>query len=272
LRGIVDDSGIIEDIRFGPLNTHDLTLSCEMLLTSSMLKSGDILINDRGFLSRDIINYLKAERNIDIYVPLRKDMDSFKFAVQIAKEENKWVQNPKYKGQKAALVTDLGNYWISDNKDLALPNVPLNGCVIWYEDTNSYAVIATTDLSKTARRIIDTYCLRPEIEEDYRQLKDFWKLEDFKSTKLNLISFHIICVLFGYLFFQLYTMLPDGMEYSGKSLPVLLKRYESKVQGHIVIYFDDMFGVFTLFEVLELYANASGEAKNALGQEIAKLN
>jgi len=78
LRGIIDDSGIIEDIRFGPLNTHDLTLSCEMLLTSPMLKSGDILINDRGFLSRDIINYLKAERNIDIYVPLRKDMDSFK--------------------------------------------------------------------------------------------------------------------------------------------------------------------------------------------------
>jgi len=264
--------GIIEDIRFGPLDTHDLTLSCEMLLTSPMLKSGDILINDRGFLSRDIINYLKAERNIDIYVPLRKNMVSFNLAVQIAKEENKWVQNPKYKGQKIALVTDLGNYWISDNKDLALPNVPLNGCIIWYEDTDSYSVIATTDLSKTARRIIDTYCLRPEIEEDYRQLKDFWKLEDFKSTKLNLISFHIICVLFGYLFFQLYTMLPNGAEHSGKSLPVLLKRYESKVQGHIVIYVDDMFGVFTLFEVLELYANASGEAKNALGQEIAKLN
>ncbi len=268
LRGIIDDSGVIEDIRFGPLNTHDLTLSCDMLLTSPMLKSGDILINDRGFLSRDIINYLKAERNIDIYVPLRKDMVSFNLAVQIAKEENKWMQNPRYKRQKIALVTDLGDYWTSDNKDLALPNVPFNGYVIWYEDTDSYAVIATTDLNKTAKRIIDTYCLRPEIEEDYRQLKDFWKLEDFKSTKLNIISFHIICVLFGYLFFQLYTMLPDGAEYSGKSLPVLLKRYESKVQGHIVIYADDMFGVFTLFEVLELYAVLPEEAKNIIGKKI----
>jgi len=157
--------------------------------------------------------------------------------------------------QDHIMPNDLGNYWISDNKDLALQNVPLNGCVIWYEDTNSYAVIATTDLSKTAKKIIDTYCLRPEIEEDYRQLKDFWKL----------------CVLFGYLFFQLYTMLPDGVGYSGKSLPVLLKRYESKVQGHIVIYVDDMFGVFTLFEVLELYVKGPDNVKALLGEKVKAL-
>nr|WP_325186526.1 hypothetical protein [uncultured Oscillibacter sp.] len=137
--------------------------------------------------------------------------------------------------------------------------------------TNSYAVIVTTDLTKSAKQIIDIYCLRPEIEEDYRQLKDFWKLEDFKSTKLHIIAFHIVCVLFGYLFFQLYTMLPDGEKYAGKSLPVLLKKYQAKVQGHLVIYVNNEFGVFSLFEVLELYANSSGEAKNILGNQIKKM-
>ena len=31
-----------------------------MLRTTPMLKPGDILINDRGFLSRNLINYLKT--------------------------------------------------------------------------------------------------------------------------------------------------------------------------------------------------------------------
>ena len=268
LRGIVGDSGIIEDIRFGSLNTHDLTLSKEMLMTSPMLKSGDILINDRGFLSREVINYLKTERNIDTYVPLKKGMVSFQIAVQAAKVQNKWSKNPKYNRQQISLITGLGEYWPFEEKIPEAANVPINGCVIWYEDTDSYAVIVTTDLDQSAKGIIDTYCLRPEIEEDYRQLKDFWKLEDFKSTKLNLIAFHIVCVLFGYLFFQLYTMLPDGAEFSGKSLPVLLKRYQAKAQGHIVIYVDDLFGVFTLFEVLELYANAPNNVKALLGEKV----
>ncbi len=271
LRGIVGDTGIIEDIRFGSLDTHDLTLSREMLMTSPVLKSRDIIINDRGFISRDLINYLKLERGIDTYVPLRKNMASFDVAVQAAKIQNSWIQNPKYERQKITLVTDLGEYWPFEEKISEATNVSINGCVIWYVDTNSYAVIVTTDLSKSAKEIIDTYCLRPEIEEDYRQLKGFWKLEDFKSTKLNLIAFHIVCVLFGYLFFQLYTMLPDGKEYARKSLPVLLKKYQAKVQGYLVIYVNDEFGVFSLFEVLELYANASGEAKEILKKEIIKL-
>lgn len=271
LRGIVGDSGIIEDIRFGPINTHDLTLSKEMLMTSPMLKRGDILINDRGFISRDLMNFLKTERGVDTYVPLRTDMESFKIAVFAAKEENKWEPNPKYPNQRIALVTDLGNYWRSNEFVSNTSDVPLNGCVIHNPDNDSYAVIITTDLEQSAKNILNTYHLRPEIEEDYRQIKDFWRIEDFKSTKLHVIAFHIVCVLFGYLFFQLYTMLPEGKQYAGKSLPVLLKKYSAKVQGHVVIYVDDMFGVFTLFEILELYVNAPTGVKDILADNIKRL-
>ena len=75
LRGIVGNTGIIEDIRFGSLNIHDLALSENMLKTSPMLKPGDILIEDRGFLSREMVNYLKVERKVDTYVPLRINME-----------------------------------------------------------------------------------------------------------------------------------------------------------------------------------------------------
>lgn len=69
---------------------------------------------------------------------------------------------------------------------------------------------------------------RAEIEEHYRQLKDFWKLEDFKSTKYIMILFHIVMTLIGYLYYQIYKEMEEGTEYRGKSSPVILKNYKQK--------------------------------------------
>lgn len=113
-----------------------------MIKTTSCFHDDDILIMDRGFISRDVINYPKNKRNVDVYIP---------------------------------------DYWISSNKD---EDVDLNACIVWFRDTQKYAVSVTTDISKTGKEIISIYQLRPKIEED------------FKSTKLNVISFHIICVLY----------------------------------------------------------------------------
>lgn len=261
LRGVVEDTGLIEEIRFSSINTHDLALSEEMLKTTSMLKPGDILINDRGFLSRELINYLKNHRQIDTYIPLRTDMDAYDQAVYIAKQQSNWKPHPnkKRKNQFISKVSDLGAFWRS--RHYTGDDVPINACVVWDKDADIYFVFVTTDLSASAVDIIRTYELRPEIEEDYRQLKDFWKIEDFKSTKLNVILFHIICVLLGYLFFQLYTLLPEGAKYLHKSLPVILKTYMPEIQPYVVLYAGDEFGVLTLFELLELYAQSPDETK-----------
>lgn len=267
LRGLVNDTGIIEEIRFGPLNVHDLKLSEEMLRTTSLFKPGDILINDKGFLSRNLINFLKSVRNVDTYVPLKKNTLAYKIAVQIAQEENVWQKHPitRFPRQKVCLVTDLGPYFNSSEPEPGLENVDINACVVWDEEFDSYFVFATTDTSQSAVNILRTYNLRPEIEEDYRQLKDFWQLEDFKSTKLNLIVFHIVAVLFGYLFFQLFTLLPEGEQYTGKSLPVVLKKYVVKVQGYIVLYVGLEFGVLTLLEMMELYARCGEAVREKIG-------
>jgi hypothetical protein len=196
---MVGDSGIIEEIRFGTMSTHDLTLSDEMLRTTKCFKKGDILINDRGFISRNIINYLKTERGVDTYIPLKKNMEAYQVATSVAKHNNDWKPHPSgRKNQCISFVSDLKDYWKSTD---ATNDVDINACVVWDKKSDEYFVFTTTDIKRTAKEIIQTYELRPEVEEDYRQLKDFWKLEDFKSTKLNVISFHITCVLFGYLFY-----------------------------------------------------------------------
>lgn len=264
LRGIVDDTGIIEEIRFGPVNEHDLTLSRDMLLTTPAFKPGDILINDRGFISRELINHLKLERGVDSYVPLKKNMDSYLATVLYANKKNQWIKHPSRNNQHIQLVENMGVHWQVQEND-----VDLNACVI--KDGDFYAVIVTTDLTKTASQIVRTYELRPEIEEDYRQLKDFWKLNDFRSTKLRVIAFHILCVLLGYLFFQLYTMMPEGEHLAGRSLPVVLKKYEFSYKPFVVVYAGDIFGIFTLMEVMQLYADVDERAKYILLEVIEKL-
>lgn len=72
LRGVLDDSGIAEEIVFGTLKTHDMEQCKEMLRNTPCLRENDILINDRGFLSREMTNYLKNTRKVDTYIPAKK--------------------------------------------------------------------------------------------------------------------------------------------------------------------------------------------------------
>jgi len=263
IRGIVNDTGIIEEIKFGAMNTHDLVLSSDMLYTSKVLKENDILIEDRGFLDRETINYLKNIRKVDIYVPLKTNMNAYQVAVSAAQFENNWEPHPnkKRKNQKISLVTNLKAYWESNKSE---EDVDFNAAVVWDTTTDNYFVFITTDITKTAKQILMTYELRPEIEEDYRQLKDIWKLEDFKSTKLNMIAFHIITTLFGYLFFQLYTLSPSGEKYAHKSLPIILKNYRSSLAPYLVFYAENEFGILSIYELYVLLPQCTEDAKKRL--------
>ncbi len=270
LRGITGDTGILEEVRLGSIRQHDLELSREMVITSKALKPEDILINDRGFISRELLNQLKRERGVNTYIPLKKNMEAYEQAVSVAKEQNKWQPHPnkKRKNQKIAFVSSLGCYWRSDRPE---QDVEINACVVKDEKTGEYFVFVSTDLSKTAKQIISTYELRPEIEEDYRQIKDFWRIEDFKSTKYNFIVFHITMLLIGYLFFQLYRGMEEGKKYAGKSLPVAIKKYVEQGAKSVIIYSGQYFGVFGFLEFVQLYAACSSEVKNRLNPILAKV-
>jgi hypothetical protein len=259
LRGIVGDGGVIEEIRFGTITEHDIGLSRQMILESPMLKAGEVLINDRGFLSREILNRLKRERGVDSYVPLKKNMIAYDEALRVAlMPETVWTQHPnkRRKAQRIAFVSDLGPMWVSEKPE---QDVPVNGCVVWDTKAQEYYVFITTDTRKTARQIIMAYEMRPEIEEDYRQLKDFWCLQDFKSTKLCLITFHIVATLLGYLMFQLYVATDEGKAYAGKSLPVILKKYDfikrkEKRPKSLILFAGPNFAIFPFLAFIDLYA------------------
>lgn len=270
LRGVMEDSGIAEEIVFGTLKTHDMEQCREMLYHTSCFHENDILINDRGFLSREMTNYLKTIRKVDTYLPAKENMIIYQDAVKLASTNGKWQKHPnqKRKNQEIQLVTNLGSLWESDD---SRQDVPINACVVHDKKTDKYLVFMTTDTSKTARQIINTYELRPEIEEDFRQMKDFWKLEDFKSTKYNYITYHIIMTLIGYLYFQVYKNLDEGKSYAGRSLPVVAKNYKETRPKSVIIYVGQYFGIFPFLEFLQLYAECTLEVRRLLDPILAKV-
>jgi len=270
LRGLLDDSGVVEEIVFGTLKTHDLELCRKTLMYTTCFHENDILINDRGFLSREMINFLKTERKVDTYIPARENMDIFNEAVNLAVSAGKWQKHPnkKRKNQEIQLITELGPFWeSSDTKK----DVPINACVVHDKKTDQFFVFMTTDTTKTARQIIQTYELRPEIEEDFRQMKDFWKLSDFKSTKYNYITFHIIMTLISYLYFQIYKNLEEGQAYVGKSLPVVAKNYIETKPKAVVVYSGQYFGIFPFLDFLKIYAECMPEVRKLLDPILAKV-
>ena len=195
-------------------------------------------------------------------------MDIYKEAVKIANMQNDWKSHPnkKRKTQKITKVTDLGPFWQGKNPE---NDVQINACVVKDERNDKFHVFMTTDTSKTAREIIKTYELRWEIEEDYRQLKDFWMLGDFKSTKINVITFHIVCTLLGYAMYQIFLTTTEGEAYGGKSLPVLIKKYKVKKPTSVIIYAGEFFAIFAFLDFLHLYSKAPPGIKENLDRVLA---
>lgn len=288
LRGLTSNGGVIEEIRMDTASTHDFKMTEKMILNSEYLKKGDYLLEDRGFL--DIYLFKKLnKKKINIIIPTKKSMEIYEAAVNSAKEKNDWVKHPnsKRKGQDITLITKLESFWLSkEDKDKKPSKLKLdykiNACVIRFEkDKNkdiltdeeiisedgdyAYACIITNDITLSCQEIIRLYEIRPEIEEDFRQLKDFWGINIFKSTKYNIISFIIIVSLIGYNFYQVYKESEEGKQYIGKSLIVEEKHGLYIVKGvRTAIVTEHYFGIFNQDELLDIYAEFDKEKRQLL--------
>lgn len=285
LRGLTPNGGVIEEICMDTASTHDFKMTEKKILKSEYLKKGDYLLEDRGFLDIDLFKKLN-KKGINIIIPVKKNMEIYEAAVSSAKEKNDWGKhpNPKRKGQDITLITALENFWLSKEDKEKKPaklklDYKINACVIRFEKEKNkdiltdeeiisedgeyaYACIITNDITLSCQEIIRLYEIRPEIEEDFRQLKDFWGINIFKSTKYNVISFVIMISLMGYNFYQVYKESEEGKQYIGKSLIVEEKHGLYIVKGvRTAIVTEHYFGIFNQDELLDLYAELDKEKR-----------
>lgn len=290
LRGATNNGGVIEEICMSTAKEHDFAMSKNMIINSKYLKEGDYLLEDRGFLDIELFRELNMKK-IKVIVPAKKNMEIYINAVEDAKQKNVWINHPnnKRQGQDISLVTDLEYAWLTENEKLKKPskiklNYKINCCVIRFDKNKNkdilsdeeiistdgkyaYACIITNDIELDCKEIIRLYEMRPEIEEDFRQLKDFWGLNIYKSTKYHIISFIILISLIGYNFYQIYKESEEGKKYIGKSLIVEEKHGLYVVKGvRTAIVTKHYFGLFEQEELLDLYAELDKEKRQLIKQ------
>lgn len=290
LRGVTPNGGVTEEICMSTAKTHDLDMSKEMIINTKYLKEGDYLLEDRGFL--DILTFRKlVGKKINVIIPVKKNMEIYKAAKEEAISKNEWKKHPnsKRKGQDIVLVENLELFWLTDNDkikkiDKVKLDYKINACVIRFDkklnkkvltdeeiidgdEKYAYAVIITNDTNIDANEIIRLYEMRSEIEEDFRQLKDFWGLNTYKSTKYIIISFIIMLSLLSYNLYQVYKESEEGKSYIGKNFIVEERKGLYIVKGvRTAIIVNDYFAIFYQDELLDLYVELSKKMREQLKQ------
>src|SRR6266705_2569830 len=181
LRTLLDRTGLLTQMAMSAIQVHDIALCRPLLEEAPVLRAGDLLLEDRGFIDGATLSHLRRERRVDVIMPLKANMLATQEAIQLADMADRWESHPSRAEQSIALVRGVEHMW-------AECEVPLNACVIRFwnqkKKRTDHIVLVTTDLSLSAPWIVRHYEERPEIEQDYEQLKSGgWQLKKLSSTR-----------------------------------------------------------------------------------------
>jgi hypothetical protein len=141
LRTLVDTAGIVSEAAVAPIQDHDIEMCRPMLQSAPALRAGDLLLEDKGFMDGELISELKAQRHVDVIVPLRSSMIAFDEAVRLAEMAATWQPHPSRATQQIAFVPGVEHVWDTCG-------VTLNAGVIrfWHTKKNRYAYILKNDV------------------------------------------------------------------------------------------------------------------------------
>ena len=245
LRTLLDTAGLLTQVAVSGIAVHDLKLCRPLLESRRVLRAGDLLIEDRGFLDGGMLSYLKSQRQVDVIVPLKANMLAYKEAVQLAQIANTWEPHPSRPDQQIAFVQALPKVWDECT-------VTLNACVIRFfhkkKKQMDYIVLVTTDLALNARWIVVHYEERPEIEQDYEQMKSGgWLLQKLSSTRYSEIAFYILTVVLSYSLYHLFANTQAGAKFAHKTRQAIALEQFCTQRTHIIVYAGNHFEIFETF-------------------------
>jgi hypothetical protein len=245
LRTLLDSAGLLTQVAMAAIQVHDLALCRPLLAEAPVLRTGDLLLEDRGFLDGATISHLKRQRQVDVIIPLKANMLATQEAIQLAVMADKWQAHPARADQTIALVRGVEHMW-------AECAVPLNACVIRFwnkkQKCTDHIVLVTTDLKLNAPWIVRHYEERPEIEQDYEQMKSGgWQLKKLSSTRYSEIVFYILTVVLSYSLYHLFANTQAGARFADKTRQALAFDQLRSRRTHVIAYAG---GYFEIFETL----------------------
>jgi hypothetical protein len=244
-RTLLDHAGLITQVGLAPIQVHDLPLCRLFFETAPVLRAGDLMLEDRGFVDGATITFLKHQRRVDVIVPLKAQMLSYHEAVQLAEIQGEWQPHPSRDSQHIAFVQGVEHLW-------AECKVPLNACVIRYWNRKKAAwdhiVLVTTDQRLTGPWIVRHYEERPEMEQDYEPMKSGgWHLKKLSSTRYSEIVFYIATVILSYSLYHLFANTQAGARFADTTRQALAFEQLRSRRRHVIAYAG---GHFEIFETL----------------------
>jgi len=263
LSAMIDTGRLLVNLAWGGLRSADLTLTRPLMKEQPLLERGDTVLQDRGLVDGSEITLLKRDLGVDVVFPLKKKWLAFRLAVLKAeKNPHRWEPHPTRTKQEIQHVGALAGVWKKCQ-------VPLNGCVVraWDAEKGAYEywVFATTNMERSGRGIIRDYTGRSECEEDHRQIKGpDWEMDEYHSTALVEILYHVLVVLFAYNLCQLYGQTEAGQHFAGKTKRARQREARRERAGRVVVVVGTAYAVLLWTEVAAVLLEVEGAAKERL--------
>lgn len=244
------------------LQVHDMALCRPLLEAAPVLRAGDLLLEDRGFLDGAMLSHLKRQRRVDVIIPLKANMLATQEAMQLATIADTWQPHPTRPDQTIALVRGVEHMW-------AECEVPLNACVIRFwnkkKKRTDHIILVTTDLSLSAPWIVRHYEERPEIEQDYEQMKSGgWQLKKLSSTRYSEIVFYVLTVVLSYSLYHLFANTQAGTRFADKTRQALAFEQLRTQRTHIIVYAGDYFEIFETLRFVQMVLHLSAPVQEQL--------
>jgi len=266
------------------------------------------LILDRGFIDGEAISRCKKDYGMDILIPVRRNMDIYGDAMALfSLPEVEWVgckdppaemKEPARPRPKAIVKREKKRQeTLKELKEakLSLPRektlvrtetAAIGQFTSWQSCTVPLSVVANrehyADGHEKIWLLIDTqevhnpcqaredYHLRTATEERYRQLKCFADLTHFTSRAFSMVVNQVVFIMLSYNLLQLYLLRQVRKELNKKPPPrIRLQLLPS--DNHIIVYWQNYYGLFTPLEFAETIATLGEQARKKIAQKSRRL-
>ena len=266
------------------------------------------LILDRGFLDGKAISICKKEYGIDILIPVRRNMDIYEDAMALFRDSDvDWlccneqvaeVKNPPRPRPKVIVNREKKRQekiqQLKQEKQSPPPEKTLLKMEAAFIGEFSSWSSCTVPLSVVANRehyadghqetwlLIDTkevqdpsedqkeYRLRTTTEERYRQFKCFIDLTIFTSRAFSMVVNQVLFTMLAYNLLQLYLLNKGRKELNKKTLP-RVRQQLLPADNHIIVYYQNYYGLFKPIELIEFLVMLGEEARNKIANKCRRL-
>jgi hypothetical protein len=267
LRTLLDHAGLLSQVALAAIQVHDVALCRPLLETTPMLRAGDLLLEDRGFLDGATVSDLKRRRQVDVIIPLKANMLATQEAIQLAEMADQWAAHPSRADQYIAFVCGVEHMWHECE-------VPLNACVIRFwnkkKKRTEHIVLVTSDLELSASWLVRHYEERPEIEQDYEQMKSGgWQLQKLSSTRYSEIVFYVLTVVLSYSLYHLFANTQAGARFADKTRQAIAFEQFRTHCTYIIVYAGGYFEIFETLSFVEMVLHLSPSVQEQLRMWLA---